>query len=110
MADVDGYNGAYTGAQIDAGIAKANRAIPKVLTLTLSSSAWSSNSQKVTASGVSATETAQIIYIVPVASSKTNFINAGITCTAQAANSLTFTRKNVVNANISVYAVIQSLT
>lgn len=110
MPTDEGYNGGYTGAQIDEGIAKANRAIPKVLTLTLLSSGWSANSQTVTASGVLADETKQMIYIVPATAYQSDYAVAGISCTAQGTNTLTFTCKKVPSRNLTVYATIQSLT
>lgn len=109
MPTDEGYNGAYSGAQIDAGIAKANRAIPTVLTLTLAASGWSSNTQTVTATGVVADETQQMIYIVPATSFQQAYVSAGITCTAQGANTLTFTCKTAPSQDLTVYATIQSL-
>lgn len=109
MPTDDGYNGAYTGAQIDAGIAKANRAIPNRLSLTLTASGWSSNTQTVTASGIMADELQQMIYIVPATAHQEAYLAAGISCTAQGTNSLTFTCKIVPSQNLTVYAVIQSL-
>ena len=110
MPTDEGYNGAYTGAQIDAGIAMANRAIPGRLTLTLTTSGWSSNTQTVTATGVLADELQQMIYIVPAAAHQEAYISAGISCTAQGASTLTFSCKTVPSQNLTVYAVVQSLT
>lgn len=109
MPTDEGYNGAFTGAEIDAGIAKASKAIPKVLTLTLSTSGWSANSQTVTATGVLADETKQMIYIVPAAAYQSDYVSSGISCTAQGTNTLTFTCKKVPSKNLTVYATVQSL-
>lgn len=109
MPTDDGYNGAYSGPQIDAGIAKANRAIPTVLTLTLPVSGWSNNTQTVTATGVLADETKQMIYIVPATSFQQAYVSAGISCTAQGTNTLTFTCKTAPSQDLTVYATIQSL-
>lgn len=110
MPTDEGYNGAFTGPQIDEGIARANRAIPKVLTLTLLASGWSANSQTVTATGVLADETKQMIYIVPAAAYQSDYIGSGISCTAQGSNTLTFTCQKVPSKDLTVYTTIQSLT
>ena len=82
---------------------------PTHQTITLSSSAWSSNSQTVTVSGVSASETAQLITPTPAIASQSAYYEAGIMCTGQAANSLTFTCQTVPTSNLTVYVVIQPL-
>lgn len=79
-------------------------------TITLSSSSWSSNTQTVTVSGVSATETAQLITPTPAIASQSAYYEAGIMCTGQAANSLTFTCQTVPTSNLTVYVVIQPLS
>lgn len=82
---------------------------PTFVTVTLSSSSWSSNTQTVTVSGVSATETAQLITPTPAIASQSAYYEAGIMCTGQAANSLTFTCQTVPTSNLTVYVVIQPL-
>ena len=77
--------------------------------VTLTTSGWSSNTQTVTVSGVSATETAQLITPVPAIASQSAYYEAGIMCTGQAANSLTFTCQTVPTSNLTVYVVIQPL-
>lgn len=83
---------------------------PTSATITLSSSSWSSNIQTVTVSGVSATETAQLITPTPAIASQSAYYEAGIMCTGQAANSLTFTCQTVPTSNLTVYVVIQPLS
>lgn len=83
---------------------------PKGVTISLSASGWSSNTQTVTVSGVSATETAQLITPTPAIASQTAYYEAGIMCTGQAANSLTFTCQTVPTSNLTVYVVIQPLS
>ena len=78
--------------------------------VTLTTSGWSSNTQTVTVSGVSATETAQLITPTPAIASQSAYYEAGIMCTGQAANSLTFTCQNVPTSNLTVYVVIQPLS
>lgn len=78
--------------------------------ITLTTSSWSSNTQTVTVSGVSATETAQLITPTPAIASQSAYYEAGIMCTGQAANSLTFTCQTVPTRNLTVYVVIQPLS
>lgn len=83
---------------------------PTSVTVTLTTSGWSSNTQIVTVSGVSATETAQLITPTPAIASQSAYYEAGIMCTGQAANSLTFTCQTVPTSNLTVYVVIQPLS
>lgn len=83
---------------------------PTSVTITLTTSGWSSNTQTVTVSGVSATETAQLITPTPAIASQSAYYEAGIMCTGQAANSLTFTCQTVPTSNLTVYVVIQPLS
>lgn len=83
---------------------------PTSVAVTLTSSSWSSNTQTVTVSGVSATETAQLITPTPAIASQSAYYEAGIMCTGQAANSLTFTCQTVPTSNLTVYVVIQPLS
>ena len=82
---------------------------PTHQTITLSSSAWSSNSQTVTVSGVTADELDQLITPTPAIASQSAYYEAGIMCTNQAENSLTFTCQTVPTSNLIVYVVIQPL-
>lgn len=83
---------------------------PTSVTVTLTTSGWSSNTQTVIVSGVSATETAQLITPTPAIASQSAYYEAGIMCTGQAANSLTFTCQTVPTSNLTVYIVIQPLS
>lgn len=82
---------------------------PTSVAITLTTSGWSSNTQTVTVSGVSASETAQLITPTPAIASQSAYYEAGIMCTGQAANSLTFTCQTVPTSNLTVYVVIQPL-
>ena len=84
---------------------------PSVAQITLSASAWNSesNTQTVTVSGVSADENAQLIIPTPVISSQTAYYDSGILCTGQAVDSLTFTCKTVPTEDLTVYVVIQEV-
>ena len=94
----------YVGSMIDA-------ATPKILSITLSASSWDSTAltQTVTATGVLADEMAQSITPTPALSSQTAYYEAGILCTGQAANSLTFTCETVPTVDLTVYVIIQEV-
>lgn len=87
----------------------ADALLPKSIQITLSASGWSSNTQTVTVSGVSADETAQLIQPMPAMASQTAYYEAGILCTGQAANQLTFTCQNVPTEDLTVYVVMQEV-
>ena len=86
--------------------------VPVSTAVTLSASGWDSSSkiQTVTVSGVLADETKQLITPTPAASSQAAYYNAGIRCTNQAANSLTFTAKTIPTADLTVYVTIQEVS
>ena len=80
---------------------------PQMLTTSLSLPVanWSNNSQTITATGVTASNN---VIISPAPASIDNYIAAGIKCTAQAANSLTFTCTTTPTAAISVNVLIMN--
>ena len=83
---------------------------PTSVTVTLTTSGWSSNTQTVTVSGVVASEAAQLITPTPAIASQSAYYEAGIMCTNQGTNSLTFTCQTVPTSNLTVYVVIQPLS
>lgn len=85
---------------------------PIMQTITLSSSSWSSTAktQTVAVPGVLADETKQLITPTPASSSQTAYYNAGIRCTSQAADSLTFTATTVPSVDLTVYVTIQGVS
>lgn len=114
-ADFDGSKITSVGTPVN-GSDGANKAyvdskapLPPV-PVTLTTSGWSSNTQTVTVSGVSATETAQLITPTPAIASQSAYYEAGIMCTNQGTNSLTFTCQTVPTSNLTVYVVIQPLS
>lgn len=113
-ADFDGSKITSVGTPVN-GSDGANKAYvdskaPTSVAITLTTSGWSSNTQTATVSGVSATETAQLITPTPAIASQSAYYEAGIMCTGQAANSLTFTCQTVPTSNLTVYVVIQPLS
>lgn len=83
---------------------------PKYRTVTLTASGWSSNTQTVTVSGVLADETAQLIQPMPAVASQNAYISAGVICSGQAANSLTFTCSTVPTDDITLYIVLTEVS
>ena len=86
------------------------KATPKAVSVTLPSTGWASNSQTVTVQGVVADETAQLIQPMPAIASQAAYMAAGIYCSGQAANSLTFTCQTAPTENITVYVVMQEVS
>lgn len=73
------------------------------LSLSIATTDWSSKTATKTATGVTASNT---VIISPAPASITAWGDAGIKCTAQASNSLTFTCEEVPTSAISVNVVI----
>lgn len=85
---------------------------PKAKLVTLTVAGWSSTAltQSVTVSGILADESKQLIQPMPTAASMDAYRNAGIRCTGQAKDTLTFTCDTVPTAEISVYVTYQEVT
>lgn len=79
--------------------------------ITLSASGWNSTAktQTTTVSGVLADETKQLITPTPAMASQDAYYNAGIRCTGQSADKLTFTAKTIPTADLTVYVTIQEV-
>lgn len=75
----------------------------KTLTVSLSTSGWSSKSQSVTASGVTSSNT---VIVAPDPGSLENYCNAKVYCSAQASNKLTFKCDTVPTAALTVNVII----
>lgn len=103
LGDPTGYQDAANKRYVDSKI-------PKSRTVTLSASGWSSNSQTVTVSGILADETKQLIQPCPAMASQSAYYSAGIMCTGQAADSLTFTCQTVPTENLTVYVAYQEVS
>ena len=100
-------DGGYSGAESDFNALLANVATkPPYVTVTLLASGWSDSTQTVMVSGVLADETKQLIQPMPAIASQDAYISAGIICSGQAADSLTFTCTTVPTEDISLFVVI----
>lgn len=73
------------------------------ITVTLRSSSWSSLSQTVTASGVTASND---VIVSPAPGSHDAYCEAGVYCSAQTSNKLTFTCKEKPSGNLTVNVMI----
>lgn len=94
MMDANGY--------IPAGRLKNAATAPSTMP-TLAVADWSSNTQTVTVTGVTASN---IVFVSPAPASASDYASAGIICTAQGTDSLTFTCTTVPTNAITVNVVI----
>ena len=74
-----------------------------ILSVTLTSAGWSSNTQTVTATGVTASNS---VIVSPAPSSFSDYASAAIYCSAQASNSLTFSCTTEPTNDITVNILI----
>jgi len=72
-------------------------------TITLASADWSSNSQTVNVTGMTATG---VVFPCPIPADQADYTAAGIICSAQAAGTLTFTCDTVPSGDIDVTVVM----
>ena len=71
-------------------------------TVTLATANWSSNTQTVNVTGITATG---VVFVSPDPTDQADYTSAGIICTAQAAGTLTFTCDSVPSGDIDVNVV-----
>lgn len=72
-------------------------------TITLTAAGWSSNTQTVNVTGMTATG---VVLVSPDSTDQADYTSAGILCTSQATNSLTFTATTTPTADIDVNVVM----
>lgn len=70
---------------------------------TLAVTDWSNSSQTITVNGVTATNT---VFVSPAPASASDYASAGIICTAQGTDSLTFSCQTTPTNNLTVNVVI----
>lgn len=75
----------------------------------LSTTGWSSKSQTISVPGILADETKQKITVAPASASRVVYTDCLVQCTAQAADSLTFTCDEVPGSNLTVYITIEEV-
>lgn len=84
--------------------------IPKSVSVTLSAGGWSSAKQQtVSVPGVLADESKQLIMPTPTIASQAAYNEAGIQCTNQGTDTLTFTAEETPSATIILYIIIQEV-
>lgn len=107
-----GTAGQFVGFDASGNATPVSAPMPKAHKVTLTVAGWdaSAKTQTVTVSGVLADETKQLIMPMPAMASQNAYAEAGIACTAQAANALTFTAQTVPTENITVYITVQDVT
>lgn len=81
----------------------------KLVTGALSMTGWSSKSQTIAVQGILADETKQKITVAPASASRAVYTDCMVQCTAQGANSLTFTCEDVPGSNLTVYITIEEV-
>lgn len=83
---------------------------PKKLTVTLTNAGWNGGTeQTVTAQGVSADEEAQEIHVMPASKDMKAYMDAGVYCSCQGENELSFTCDAAPEADITVYVTVWEL-
>lgn len=80
-----------------------------IITITLAADGWTDNQQTVEASGVLADETKQVIQPMPAAANQQAYYDAGIMCTGQGVDSLTFSADTVPVEDLTVYVAVTSV-
>ena len=106
-----GTQGQVVGFGQDGRAVAQDAAKPKRITITLTSAGWDSTAktQTISVTGVLADETKQLILPAPAQASQSTYYDAGILCTGQAEDSLTFTADTIPTADLTVYVVIQEV-
>lgn len=106
-----GTAGQFVGFDATGNAIPVAAPVPKSHKVTLTVAGWnaSAKTQKVTVSGVLADEDKQLIIPMPAMASQANYATAGIACTKQGANSLTFKCQTVPTADIIVYVAVQEV-
>ena len=84
---------------------------PKTATVTLTTAGWRKGEQSVTVNGILADSSAQIVDVCPANKpSADRWAAAGVWCTSQAANSLTFSCDSVPTEDINVNIRMQGVS
>lgn len=107
-----GTAGQFVGFDAPGNATPVAAPMPKVHKVTLTTAGWnaSAKTQTVTVSGVLADETKQLIMPMPAMASQANYAAAGIACTKQEADALTFQCQTVPTADLTVYVAVQEVT
>ena len=92
----------YQGGNLVASAGGGGGSKPSITAVTLTASGWDSTAltQTVIVTGILADETKQLIQAMPAPASMSDITEAGAYCSAQGANSLTFTCTTVPTSDI----------
>ena len=106
-----GTVGQFVGFDVSGNATPVAAPMPKAHKVTLTVAGWdaSAKTQTVTVNGVLADESAQLIQPMPAMASQSSYYGAGVLCSGQAKNSLTFTCQTVPTADLTVYVVMQEV-
>lgn len=104
-----GYEGTEEDFSNELNSIKDKQSQTIVRTVVLEKESWSDNTQTVACAGISANELDQQITPIPAVASQTAYYDAGILCTAQDLNSLTFKCSSVPESDLTVYITIMEL-
>ena len=96
----------YQGEELIVGSGGAGAEMREV---TLTAGGWDADgTQSVSAPGVLADETRQLIQLAPASGSRAAYEAAGVTCTGQA-DRLTFRAETVPGVDLTVYAAVMDI-
>lgn len=96
-------NGQYMKLVSSDGTIPTDRLTKVNSTITLTAAGWSSNTQTVNVTGMTATG---VVFPCPIPADQADYTAAGIICSAQAAGTLTFTCDTVPSGDIDVTVVM----
>ena len=95
---------------VDTKVSESGGGSASLSTVTLTTSGWTGeNTQTVSVHGILADETKQLIQPVAATTSKEQYELYGVSCTGQAADSLTFTCMALPESDLTVYVVVTEL-
>lgn len=92
---------AQSGVAVASAISGKQEAITST-TVTLTSAGWSSNTQTVSVTGMTASS---IVWVSPAGASMSDYASAGVYCSAQASGTLTFTCSTAPSSDLTVQIV-----
>ena len=109
--NLTGTAGQFVGFDSAGNAVPASAPMPKAHKAILTAAGWSSSAktQTITVSGVLPDEAKQLIMTMPASASQDAYAAAGIACTKQESNALTFQCQTVPTENITVYVAVQEV-
>lgn len=103
-----GENGNWFLGETDTGVAAKAQGNTKIVEVTLLANDWSDSlEQTISCEGISANEANQMVTLLPALANKAVYSSCRVTCTAFAANSLTFMAESLPEEDILVYVAME---